>query len=150
MIAPLELSIVVQCDAAHAFAVFTASTSLWWPASHSVSRQPGLTVTFEPRTGGRIFERSPDGTEFDWGEITLWDPPKHLAYLWHLGVDRSLATQVRIEFVPLTTDSTRVKITHSGWDGLGDLGPPRRDRNQRGWDGLLPHFVAACGRSATQ
>lgn len=150
MIAPLELSAVVQCDAAHAFAVFTASTSMWWPVSHSESRQPGLSVMFEPRTGGRIFERSPDGTEFEWGEITLWDPPKRLAYLWHLGVDRSLATQVRIEFVPLTADSTRLKITHSGWDGLGDLGPPRRDRNQRGWDGLLPHFVAACGRPATQ
>ena len=67
MIEPLELSLVVQCDAAHAFAVFTGSTSLWWPVSHSVSRQPGLVVTFEPRTGGRIFERSLDGTEFDWG-----------------------------------------------------------------------------------
>ena len=150
MIEPLELSVVVQCDAAHAFAVFTASTSLWWPVSHSVSRQPGLAVTFEPRTGGRIFECSPDGTEFDWGEITMWDSPKRLAYLWHLGVDRSLATQVRVEFVPLTADSTRVEITHSGWDSLGDLGPPRRDRNQRGWDGVLPHFVAACIRSVAQ
>ncbi len=150
MIEPLEVSVVVQCDAAHAFAVFTASTSLWWPVSHSVSHQPGLAVTFEPRTGGRLFERAPDGTEFDWGEITLWDPPQRLAYLWHLGADRSLATQVRIEFVSLTADSTRVEIMHSGWDGLGDLGPARRDRNQRGWGGLLPHFVAACGRFATK
>jgi uncharacterized protein YndB with AHSA1/START domain len=150
MIAPLELSVVVQCDAAHAFAVFTASTSLWWPVSHSVSRQPGLAVTIETRPGGRIFERAPDGIEFDWGEITTWEPPRCLAYLWHIGVDRSLATQVRIEFVPLSANSTRVEITHSGWDGLGDLGPPRREKNQQGWDGLLPHFVAACGRSATQ
>ncbi len=148
MIEPLELSIVVQCDAAHAFSVFTASTSLWWPASHSVSRQPGLAVTFEPRPGGRIFERSPDNTEADWGEIILWDPPKRLDYLWHLGADRALATQVRIEFVPVSADATRVEITHSGWDALGDLGAQRRDRNQRGWDGLLPHFVAACGQPA--
>ena len=107
-------------------------------------------MTFEPRTGGRIFERTPDGVEFDWGEITTWEPPRSLAYLWHIGVDRSLATQVRIAFVRLSANSTRVEITHSGWDGLGDLGPPRREKNQRGWDGLLPHFVAACGRSATQ
>jgi uncharacterized protein YndB with AHSA1/START domain len=150
MIAPLELSVVVECDAGHAFAVFTASTSLWWPVSHSVSRQPGLTVTFEPRTGGRIFERTPDGIEFDWGEVTSWEPPRRLAYLWHIGVDRSLATEVRIEFVPLSAGSTRVEITHIGWDGLGDVGRPRRDKNRQGWDGLLPHFVAACGRSAAQ
>ena len=80
----------------------------------------------------------------------MWDPPTRLAYLWHIGVDRSFATQVRIAFVPLSADSTRVEITHSGWDRLGDLGPPRRDRNQHGWDGLLPHFVTACVRSAAQ
>jgi uncharacterized protein YndB with AHSA1/START domain len=144
MIEPLHLSVVVQCDAEHAFAVFTSKTSIWWPPSHSVSRQPGITVTFEPRLGGRIVERTSDSAEFDWGEILVWGPPRRLGYLWHLGSDRSQATEVQIEFVPLTDDSTRVDITHSGWERLGDLGPTRREKNSHGWGGMLPHYVSAC------
>ena len=53
MIEPLEVSVVVQCDVAHAFAVFTASTSLWWPVSHSVSRQPGSSIAGGWQTTGR-------------------------------------------------------------------------------------------------
>jgi hypothetical protein len=66
MIDPLQISVVVQCDVVHAFTVFTEKASMWWPQTHSVSREPGLTVTFEPKVGGRIFERTAGSTEFDW------------------------------------------------------------------------------------
>jgi hypothetical protein len=148
VIEPLRLSFVLECDTAHAFAVFTAKTSLWWPLTHSVSQAQGLTVTFEPNVGGRIFERAPDGTEFDWGEITHWEPPTQLGYLWHIRGDRTGATDVRVVFTPLDPDRTRVDIVHSGWERLGNRGPEGRDRNQKGWGGLLPHYVAACGPSS--
>ena len=48
-------------------------------------------MTFECRPGGRIFERTPDGVEHDWGEVLAWEPPHRLAYLWHLGSDRDRA-----------------------------------------------------------
>ena len=37
---------------------------------------------------------------------------------------------------------TRVSIEHRGWEALGARGPGQRERNQRGWSSLLPHFKA--------
>jgi hypothetical protein len=33
-----------------------------------------------------------------------------------------------------------VTIVHRGWERLGAAGPDRRERNRRGWEGLLPHY----------
>jgi hypothetical protein len=144
MIEPLEISIVVQCNVQHAFTVFTEKASMWWPHSHSVSGQRGLRVTFEPKVGGRIFERAPDSTEFDWGEILVWDPPNRLGYLWHIRADRAEATEVQIRFIALAEGGTRLEIVHSGWDRLGEAGQARRDANLKGWSGLLQHYPVAC------
>jgi uncharacterized protein YndB with AHSA1/START domain len=141
--APLELRFTVACPPAHAFATWAERTSLWWPHGHSVSGKRGLTVTFEPRAGGRIYERTPDGAEHDWGEVLAWEPPRRLVYLWHLRFDRADATEVEITFAP-GRDGTTVTIVHRGWERLGVNGPERRERNARGWAGLVPHFEAAC------
>jgi uncharacterized protein YndB with AHSA1/START domain len=140
---PLELSFPVDCPPEHAFDVWATRASLWWPHGHSVSADPGLTVTFEPRRGGRIYERTPDGTEHDWGEVLDWEPPHRLRYLWHLRFDRADATEVEIGFAP-TADGTAGTIVHRGWERLGAAGPERRERNRRGWDGLIPHYLRAC------
>jgi uncharacterized protein YndB with AHSA1/START domain len=144
---PLELSFSVDCSPEHAFEVWATRTSLWWPHGHSVSADPGLTVTFEPRPGGRIYERTPDGSEHDWGEVLVWEPPHRLRYLWHLRFDRADATEVEIAFAP-AADGTAVTITHRGWERLGAKGPERRERNQRGWGGLIPHYQQACAELA--
>ena len=143
MIEPLRLAFDVACPADHAFAVWTGGTSRWWPVSHTVTGEPGLEVVFEGRPGGRIFERTPAGEEFDWGEITIWEPPSRLGYLWHLRADRADATEVEITFLDQGV-TTRVEIEHRGWEHLGARGPSRRDANKQGWAGLLPHFIAAC------
>jgi uncharacterized protein YndB with AHSA1/START domain len=98
-------------------------------------------VTFEPRPGGRIFERTRSGDEHDWGEVVEWEPPHRLAYLWHLRQDRADATHVEISFAP-AAEGTEVTILHSGWERLGAKAEDLRGRNRRGWDGLLPHFEA--------
>jgi uncharacterized protein YndB with AHSA1/START domain len=136
---PLELSFTVACPPAHAFATWAERTSLWWPPGHSVSGDPGLAVTFEPRPGGRIYERTPAGEEHDWGEVVAWEPPRRLAYLWHLRQDRADATRVEITFAPAPA-GTEVTIVHRGWEALGARGPDLRERNRHGWGGLLPHF----------
>ena len=51
---------------------------------YTVTGQDALTIVMESGVGGRIYERTPDGAEYDWGEVTTWSPPKRLAYLWHL------------------------------------------------------------------
>lgn len=144
MIEPLRLSFRVACRPAHAFATWTADTARWWPHGHTLSGERGVVVTFEPRVGGRIYERAPSGQEHDWGEITAWEPPTHLAYRWHIATTPDRATDVAITFAPLPDGATEITIVHGGFDRLGPDGPTWRDANQRGWSGLLPHYRAAC------
>jgi hypothetical protein len=139
---PLTLQFEVGCPPEHAFRVWTADISSWWPADHSVSGEPGLTVVLEGRPGGRIYERTAAGVEHEWGEVTRWEPPSRLGYLWHLRRDRGDATQVEIRFTPAGEDTTRVDIEHSRWERLGSDGPTWRERNLGGWQTLFPHFVA--------
>jgi Activator of Hsp90 ATPase homolog 1-like protein len=145
VIEPLRMSLMVSCDATHAFETWTMRASSWWPRDHTASQESSLEVVFEPRVGGRIFERTSSGREIEWGEITIWEPPRRLGYLWHLVADRSAATDVQIGFVPVTDSSTRVEIEHGGWDRLGsEHRSQRRDANVSGWASLLPMFAAAC------
>jgi uncharacterized protein YndB with AHSA1/START domain len=140
---PLELSFTVACSPEHAFAVWATRTSLWWPSDHTVSGEEGLVVTIEPHPGGRIYERTRDGVEHDWGEVLAFQPPHRLAYLWHIAGDRSDATEVEITFTG-EGDGTTVRIVHSGWERLGAAGPEMRRRNRQGWAGLLHHYQEAC------
>ena len=72
--------------------------------------------------------------------MTVWEPPRRLAYTWHLRADRADATDVEIRFVP-ARGGTRVEIEHRGWERLGaDRGRDWRDRNHGGWSTLLPHY----------
>jgi hypothetical protein len=75
--------------------------------------------------------------------VTVWQPPTRVAYLWHLGLDRADATEVDIRFISRGQAATRVEIEHRGWERLGAVSARRRDRNLAGWQGLLPHFMAA-------
>jgi uncharacterized protein YndB with AHSA1/START domain len=143
---PLKLSFRVACPPEHAFVIWTARTSLWWPADHSVSGEDGLEVVIEPFIGGRIFERTPSGREEEWGEVLAWEPPRRLVYLWHLRADRADATEVEIVFAPDGAEATEVRIDHRGWERLGDRGDAWRDRNRRGWETLWPWYVEYCER----
>ena len=136
---PLRTSFSVACSPATAFETWTQRFGSWWPADHTVTGRPEL-VSLEPRLGGRIHERGPDGTEHEWGEVTVWEPPHRLGYLWHLRRDRADATDVEITFVE-RDGSTLVEIEHRGWERLGTDGPVWRERNRDGWSTLLPHFV---------
>ncbi len=142
---PIVVEFEVACTPDHAFRVWTHDGPTWWPPSHSVSTDPDLDVVFEPHGGGRIFERTPDGNEHDWGEIITWDPPDRLVYLWHLVFDRSDATEVELSFIE-GGSGTLVRLEHRGWERLGAVAQERRTRNQAGWAGVVPRFEAACAQ----
>jgi uncharacterized protein YndB with AHSA1/START domain len=144
---PLRLDFTVACPPEHAFEIWARRTSLWWPHGHSVSGEPGLTVAFEPRPGGRIFERTPGGAEHDWGEVLEWEPPHRLAYLWHLRFDRADATEVEVTFAA-AGDGTAVSIVHRGWERLGAKGAERRERNLKGWAGVTQHYRRVCDQAS--
>jgi uncharacterized protein YndB with AHSA1/START domain len=144
---PLALEFTVACPPEMAFDIWARRTSLWWPHGHSVSGEPGLTVTFEPRPGGRVYERTPGGAEHDWGEVLVWEPPHRLAYLWHLRFDRADATEVEVTFAA-EGGGTTVSIVHRGWERLGDKGAERRERNRKGWAGVTEHYRRVCDGAA--
>jgi uncharacterized protein YndB with AHSA1/START domain len=146
MTAPLRMSFDVDCSAEHAFSVWTSKIGTWWPADHTATGRDDLVVVMEAGVGGRIYERTPDGAEHDWGEVTIWNPPTRLVYLWHLRRDRSDATEVEIRFHADETGPTRIEIEHRGWERLGSQGDQWRDRNRAGWESLLPHFIAAIAK----
>jgi uncharacterized protein YndB with AHSA1/START domain len=130
---PIVVEFDVDCSPEHAFRIWTERTALWWPRSHTVTADSDLEVVFEPRAGGRIYERAPDGAEHEWGEVRVWDPPNRVEYLWHLFFDRSEGTDVTLTFEPVD-GGTRVRLHQDGFDRLPDaVGAPRRDRTQGAW-----------------
>jgi uncharacterized protein YndB with AHSA1/START domain len=143
VIEPLRLSFEVACATQHAFDVWTRQIGQWWPADHSVSGENGLAVVLEGFPGGRIYERTAVGAEHEWGEVTIWEPPRRLVYQWHLRRDRADATEVEITFLDVGSGRTRVDIEHRGWERLGADAAEWRNRNVGGWATLLPHYVAA-------
>jgi hypothetical protein len=147
--APLQFSFDVACSPEHAFDVWTSRMGTWWPTDHTVTGSDDVVVTLQSGVGGRIYERTAEGVEHDWGEVTVWEPPSHLGYLWHIGRERGAATEVQIRFVPLEESITRIEIEHRGWEQLGAEGAELRDRNQIGWESLMPHFLEALKRGDT-
>lgn len=141
------MEFTVACSPEHAFRVWTERISQWWPKGHSVSSDPEMEVVIEPRLGGRIFERTPAGDEHDWGEVTRWEPPRVLGYLWHIAQSREDATDVTIRFDG-EGEGTRVSISQAGWERLGERAIPLRERNQSGWAALWPHYERACREGA--
>jgi uncharacterized protein YndB with AHSA1/START domain len=138
---PLKISFEVACSPDHAFTVWTSGMGTWWPPDHTVTGH-AEEVVLQSGVGGRIFERTSDGVEHDWGTVTAWEPPARLAYQWHIGRESADATQVEIRFVPQGA-ATRIEIEHRGWERLGAVGEERRAQNRVGWESLLPHFLGA-------
>jgi uncharacterized protein YndB with AHSA1/START domain len=143
MIEPIRLAFEVACPVDHAFATWTERASIWWPASHTVSAEEDLQVSFEPFVGGRIYERTPAGEEHDWGRVVEWEPPRRVAYLWHIYGTIDDATDVEIMFEP-AAEGTVVRITQSGFERLGAKSEELRRRNVMGWQVLVGSYWPAC------
>ena len=103
-------------------------------------------IVLENGDGGRVFEKTPEGVEHDWGKVTAWEPPTRLVYDWHIGRDRADATEVEIRFRRKGDAATRIEIEHRGWERLRPDGEERRAQNRGGWETLLPTYQAALAR----
>jgi len=139
-LAPLVVEFRIAAPVAHAFDTWVARAALWWPRGHTVTGAPAA-VVFEPRVGGRVFERGAVGHEHVWGEVLAWDAPSHVRYLWHLFFPRAEATVVDVTFTP-ADGGTEVRLVQTGWDALGDQGPVRRERTVTGWSVVTSAYRA--------
>jgi uncharacterized protein YndB with AHSA1/START domain len=116
-LAPVVRAVHVRKPAEEAFRIFTERIGDWWPLQrHGLYAEATAGVRF---ADGRVVERSTAGEDGVWAEVTDWDPPRRLALSWHPGTDPAVATVVEVDFEP-DEDGTRVVLTHSGWEVLGE------------------------------
>lgn len=140
----IRKSVTVDWAPQEAFERFTRDMNDWWPtATHSVGKHESVQVVFETRQGGRIFERTAEGVESEWGKVLEWEPPTRFVMSWHPGRDADGAQRLEVTFHP-EGDGTRLEIVHSGWEKLGDK--ERIDAAvagyDEGWDMVLGLYVA--------
>lgn len=136
-------TVIVRCSPDVAFRTWTEQINSWWPRNHSRSGDPATTVFLESHVGGRIYERTPEGSEHDWGRITSWDPPHHFGYYWYLGSGSGRPTLVDVHFSAHEEGATRVEVVHQGPQLIGKLWSLNSARYIAAWENILPAFVTA-------
>ena len=146
---PITKTIIVNCAATDAFAVFVKNTSAWWPLDgHAASASQGkaaLAVTIEPRLGGAIYETMFDGARDDWGEVLEYSEGKHFAMSWHPGNNKDCPTRLNVTFADTDDGKCLVTLVHSGWEAWGKDADDMRDGYDKGWDNVFGnHYAGGC------
>jgi len=137
--------IIVASSPADAFRVFTEGVGSWWPArTHSIGEELVDAVVLECKPGGKFFERQPDGTTANWGEVIAWDPPQRLVIRWEVN-PANPATEIEVRFSPIAT-GTVVELEHRGWERYGDNAAEKYAgyNSAEGWDLVLGRYAEAC------
>lgn len=146
--APVRKQLFVDATPERAFEVFTARFAQWWPASHHIGAAPLKTPVLEPRVGGRWYEIGEDGSECDWGDVLVWEPPARLVLAWRIGADwkyhKDLLTEVEVRFTA-EDGRTRVDFEHRKLENWGEKAETNRASvdSEGGWTGILRLFATA-------
>jgi uncharacterized protein YndB with AHSA1/START domain len=142
-------SIVVEAPIERAFSVFTEDMGIWWPPENHILSAPLAEMVFEPRVGGRVYDRGTDGSECQWARVLAYEPPERLVISWDISLawqiqtDDEKTSEVEIRFTPDGPDRTRVDLEHrnldrhgEGWERMAaSVGSPN------GWRGGLEAFA---------
>jgi uncharacterized protein YndB with AHSA1/START domain len=138
-----------------AFRIYTQRPREWLPPEHTFLPNPE-SVAFEPRAGGRFYERGADGTEITRGTITEWDPPGRLAVTWRIGpnwrpvFDDSRASVIVVDFAPAGLDTTEVTLTYTHLDRHGEMADVIRSAISSPGPGTLDRYAEVVTRHAEQ
>jgi len=120
MTSKVLVSLRVVATPERAFAVFTREIGQWWQPNalfRFTPRSPG-SVALEPGPGGAFTETLPDGTVFEIGRITAWEPNARLVFTWRqASFAEDQMTEVEVRFEPVG-EETRVTVEHRGWDSV--------------------------------
>jgi uncharacterized protein YndB with AHSA1/START domain len=147
-IPPVVKTVTVRAPPARAFEMFARDIARWWPlASHHVAPDP-VECCIEPHVGGRILERAANGHETPWGVVPAYDPPHRLAFSWFVGIAPEQAQLIEIRFAA-AEGGTRVELTHTGWEKLGEAAGRTRDAYDRGWATVFEYSFADYANAAT-
>ena len=150
----VRASVVVEASIERAFTVFTEGMSTWWPREHHIIDGEIESITFEPRVGGRVFDRTVDGRESPWARVLAYEPPNRVMFSWNvsnqfeLETDPAKTSEIEVNFTAEGPDRTRVVLEHRNLDRHGDGWEPHRDAvaSPDGWQMSLDAFAAALAR----
>jgi uncharacterized protein YndB with AHSA1/START domain len=147
---PVQKSITVKAPVERAFQVFTEELDSWWPRSHHIGKSPMTKAVLEGRQGGRCYSEQTDGTECDWGQIVVWEPPSRFVMAWQIDgawqyePDLAKSSEVEVRFTAEDNGTTRVDLEHRHFHRLGESGAAMRTGvgSEGGWGSLLALFAA--------
>jgi hypothetical protein len=145
------VSLRVAASPERAFSVFTGEIGAWWRPNQlfTFTGRPGR-LALESGQGGRLTETAADGSVFEIGRVTLWEPPGRLAFTWRQASFRpGQETRVEVRFEPVGPE-TRVTVEHRGWDTVPAAHVARHTmpdavflrRHGEWWQTLLAAFAA--------
>jgi uncharacterized protein YndB with AHSA1/START domain len=123
--------IVVEAPIDRAFSVFTDGMGRFKPPEHNMLGVDIAETVFEPREGGRVYDRGVDGSECGWARVLAYEPPDRVVISWDISphwqieTDLERTSEVEVRFTAETPDRTRVELEHRNLDRHGD-----------GWEGL--------------
>ena len=154
-VAPVRKSVTVKVGAERAFEVFTQGIDTWWPRTHHIGKSPMKKAIIEGRAGGRCYSEQVDGTDCDWGEVLVWEPPRRFVMAWKIThqwgyePDAKKASEVEVRFIPLEGGSTRVDLEHRYFERHGAGGAAMRTAvdSPGGWNDLLQLYAAQADKA---
>ncbi len=76
--------IIVDAPIERAFRVFTERFDHIKPREHNMLAVSIAQSVFEPKVGGRIYDRGIDGSECQWGRVLAYEPPTRLVFSWDI------------------------------------------------------------------
>jgi uncharacterized protein YndB with AHSA1/START domain len=133
-------SVTVDCSPEVAFELFTERKTEWWPyETHAASGEKPEQVVYEPRVGGRVYDRLRDGRENQWATVLAWEPPHRVVIEWNVN-PANPTTELEVRFTP-EGDGTRVDLEHRGWERYGDKAAESFGSYNSGWDLVLGRYV---------
>ena len=146
--ASVRTQIVVDAPIERAFSVFTEQFDRIKPREHNMLGVEIAETVFEPRVGGRIFDRGVDGSECHWARVLAYEPPDRLVFSWDISpqwqieTDLEKTSEVELRFISETPDRTRVELEHRNLDRHGEGWQGERDAvgGEGGWPLYLQRF----------
>ena len=119
MTSKVYVALRVKATPERAFAVFTGEIGAWWRPQglfQTTPRAPGVLAFEETAEGRRLIETLANGTVFQIGRVSAWEPPERLVFTWRQAAfPPDLHTEVEVHFEALG-DETRVSVEHRGFD----------------------------------
>ncbi len=147
--ATVRTETVVEVPLERAFAVFTEDFDSIKPREHNLLGVDIAETVFEPREGGRIYDRGIDGSECQWARVLVYEPPNRVVFSWditpqwQIESDHGKTSEVDVRFIPETPERTRVELEHRNLDRHGEGWQSERDGvgSEGGWPLYLQRFA---------